>query len=179
MSKYRILRIDHYDPVAVAKSSRRINILFAFIALVSAPVLILLYFQFGVGIDLTNTLLLILFFGLLFLLFRKFRTEKSRYETIGIIEFTKERIIKRIGETFTENSYDSIESIELRKHIPALFISDSKSGFYTFILSIKYKDSHEDNVVVSERPLEKMENLSITDTVQALKRMSAVRITIG
>ena len=143
MSKYKILRVDHYDPVSIGKRRRRINIVFAAISILGAPIIILIHQLFNIGIDETNLILMILFGGLLFLLFRKLKTENNRYKTIGDIEFTKKRIIKRIGDTFSETSYDSIESIELLKHIPALTISESKSGFYTYILSIKFKDSRK------------------------------------
>jgi hypothetical protein len=178
MSKYKILRIDHYDPIAVGKRKRRINIIFAVIALLSAPIIILIHLQFSVGIDETNLMLMILFWGLLFLLFRKFKIGNNKYKTIGDIEFTRKRIIKRIGDTISENSYDSIETIELQKHIPALLISESKSGFYTFILSIKFKDSHKDSIIVSDRPTDNMQNLSITDTIKALKRIITTKINI-
>jgi hypothetical protein len=178
MSKYKILRVDHYDPVVVGKRRRRINIMFAVIAMLSAPIIILIHLQFNVGIDETNLMLMILYWGLLFLLFHKFKIENNKYKTIGDIEFTRKRIIKRIGDTFSENSYDSIESIELQKHIPASLVSESKSGFYTYILSIKFKDSHKDSIIVSDRPLDKMQNISITDTLKALKRIVTTRINI-
>lgn len=178
MSKYKILRVDHYDPISVGKRRRRINIMFAVIAMLSAPIIILIHQQFNVGIDETNLMLMILFWGLLFLLFRKFKIENNKYKTIGDIEFTRKRIIKRIGDTFSETSYDSIESIELQKHIPALTISGSKSGFYTYILSIKFKDSHKDSIIVSDRTLDKMQNLSITDTIKTLKRIITTKINI-
>jgi hypothetical protein len=75
MSKYKILRVDHYDPIAVGKQRRRINIMFAVIAMLSAPIIILIHLQFNVGIDETNLMLMILYWGLLFLLFRKFKIE--------------------------------------------------------------------------------------------------------
>lgn len=178
MSKYKILRVDHYDPISVGKRRRRINIMFAVIAMLSAPIIILIHQQFNVGIGETNLMLMILFWGLLFLLFRKFKIENNKYKTIGDIEFTRKRIIKRIGDTFSETSYDSIESIELQKHIPALTISGSKSGFYTYILSIKFKDSHKDSIIVSDRTLDKMQNLSITDTIKTLKRIITTKINI-
>ena len=178
MSKYKILRVDHYDPIALGKRRRLINIMFAVIAMLSAPTIILMHLEFSVGIDETNLMLMILFWGLLFLLFRKLKIENNKYKTIGDIEFTRKRIIKRIGDTFSENSYDSIESIELQKHIPALIISGSKSGFYTYIISIKFKDSHKDRIIVSDRPLNTMQNLSITDTIKALKRIIPTKVNI-
>lgn len=178
MSKYKILRVDHYDPISIGKRRRRINIVFAAISILGAPIIILIHQLFNIGIDETILILMILFVGLLFLLFRKLITENNRYKTIGDIEFTKKRIIKRIGDTFSETSYDSIESIELQKHIPALTISGSKSGFYTYILSIKFKDSHKESIIVSDRPLDKMQSISITDTIKALKRIITTKINI-
>jgi len=178
MSKYKILRVDHYDPVSIGKRRRRINIVFAAISILGAPIIILIHQLFNIGIDETNLILMILFGGLLFLLFRKLKTENNRYKTIGDIEFTKKRIIKRIGDTFSETSYDSIESIELLKHIPALTISESKSGFYTYILSIKFKDSQKDSLIMSDRPQNKMQDLSITDTIKTLKSITTTKIHI-
>jgi hypothetical protein len=178
MSKYKILRIDHYDPISIGKLRRRINIVFAAISILAAPIIILIHQLFNIGIDVTNLIVIILFGGLLFLLFRKIKTENNKYKTIGDIEFTKRRIIKHIGDTFSETSYSSIESIELKKHIPALTISESKSGFYTYILSIKFKDSHKDSLIVSDRPQNKMQDLSITKTLKTLKRITTTKINI-
>jgi len=178
MSKYKILRIDHFDPISIGKRRRRINIVFAATSILAAPVIILIHKVFNIGIDSTNLIVMILFGGLLFLLFRKLKTENDKYKTIGDIEFTKKGIIKRIGDTFTETSYSSIESIELQKHIPALTISESKSGFYTYILSIKFTDSHTDSLIVSDRPQNKMHDLSITKTIKTLNRITTTRINI-
>jgi len=178
MSKYKILRVDHYDPISVGKRRRHINIIFAAVVMIAAPTITLIHQKFNFGIDETNLILMIFFLVLLFFLFSRFKFQNNKYKTIGDIEFTTKRIIKRIGDTVSETSYDSIESIELQKHIPALTVAESKSGFYTYILSIKFKDSHKDCLVVSDRPLDKMQNLSITDTIKTLQRINAIKIII-
>jgi len=178
MSKYKILRVDHYDPISAGKRRRRINVIFAAVVMIAAPIIILIHKKFNLGIDETNLILGISFWVLLFLIFSRFKIGNNKYKTIGDIEFTTKRIIKRIGDTISETSYEAIESIELQKHIPALTVAESKSGFYTYILSIIFKDSHKDCLIVSDRPLDKMQNLSITDTIKTLQRINNIKIII-
>jgi hypothetical protein len=178
MSRYKIIRVDHHDPVSVGKRRRRLNMVFVGIAILSAPIMILVHQQFNIGIDETTLIVMILFGGLFLLLFHKLKSENNNFKTIGDIEFTRTSIIKRIGDSFTEIRYDSIESIELQKHIPALTISESKSGFYTYILSIKFKDHHKERIIVSDRPLDKLQDLSITETMKTLKKLISTKINI-
>ncbi len=72
----------------------------------------------------------------------------------------------------------SIESIELQKHIPALKANESKTGYSTYILSILFKDSHKENLIVSGRPIGKFHDLSITDTLKTLKRIISAEVII-
>ena len=178
MSKYKILRVDHPDPLSIGKRRRQMTFVFVAIAFLSAPLILLLHQIFKIEFGESNLIVMILFSGLFFVFFRKFKSENKQYAKIGDIEFTKTSIIKRIGDSVSETSYDSIESIELRKHIPAMTIFESKSGFYTYILSIEFKDSHKENIVVSDLPLDKMQNLSVTETIRTLKKITATRINI-
>jgi hypothetical protein len=109
---------------------------------------------------------------------RKLKAENNKILTIGDIEFTKTGIIKHIGDSSTEFSYNSIKSIELQRHIPALSADEGKSGFYTYILSLIFKDSHVENLVVSDRPLGKWRDLSITETIKTLKKIISTEVIL-
>ena len=178
MSKYKIFRVDHHDPIWIGKRRRRLNILFAVVAIISAPIFILIHQLFNIGIGETNLILMITLVGFYLFFHSKLKSENENFKTIGDIEFTKTGIIKRIGDSFSENSYESIESIELQKHIPALTISESKSGFYTYILSLNFKDSHKEKIIVSDRPLGKWQDLSITETIKTFKKITTTKINL-
>jgi hypothetical protein len=97
---------------------------------------------------------------------------------IGDIEFTTTGIVKHIGDSSTEYKYDSIETIELLRHIPAINAAESKSGFFSYILTLYFKDSHKESIVVSDRPLGKWRDLSITETVKTLKKITSTNTII-
>jgi hypothetical protein len=178
MSKYIIYRVDHYDPAAIGKRRRRLNILFAVVAILSAPTIIIIHNLFNIGIDEAIWILIILL-GIFYMFFHfKLKSENKKFKSIGDIEFTRTSIIKRIGDSFTETSYDYIDSVELQKHIPALTINESKSGFYTYILSLNFKDSHKETLIVSDLPLGRFQDLSITETLKTLKKLNSSRIRI-
>jgi len=176
MSKYRIFRVDHYDPALIGKRRRRLNILFAIIAIISAPVFILIHHLFNIGIAEANLILMIVLVGSSLFIHFKLRSENEKIKTIGDIEFTRTCIIKRIGDSYTETSYDSIDTVELHKHIPALTVSEAKSGFFTHILSLNFKDLHKETLIVSDRPLDKRQDISITETIKTLRKLNSIEI---
>ena len=171
MSKYKIYRVDHHDPAWVGKRRRLLNIVFVALAILSVPLMIIIHNLFKIGIGETNHILIISLWSFYLLIYLKLKTENKNIKTIGDIEFTKTCIIKRIGDSITETTYDSIDSIELQKHIPALTIKESKSGFFTYILSIYFKDSRKETLIVSDRPSGKLQDLSITETIKTLKKL--------
>ncbi|MGE5458366.1 MAG: hypothetical protein ACM3RX_08420 [Methanococcaceae archaeon] len=171
MSKYKIYRIDHHDPVWVGKRRRRLNIIFAALAIISAPGMIIIHNIFKIGIGETNLILIFTLMGFYLLFYLKLKSENKNIKTIGDIEFTKIGIIRHIGDSFIETKYDSIYSVEIQKHIPALTIKESKSGFFTYILSIYFKDSHKETLIVSDRSFGKLQDLSITETIKTLKKL--------
>jgi hypothetical protein len=171
MSKYKIYRIDHYDPVWVGKRRRRLNIIFAALAILSAPLMIVMHSLFKIGIGESNLIVIITLWGFYLLFYLKLKSENKNIKTIGNIEFTKTGIIKHIGDSLIETKYDLIHSVEIQKHIPALTIKESKSGFFTYILSIYFKDSRKETLIVSDRPSGKWQDLSITETIKTLKKL--------
>ena len=171
MSKYKIYRVDHHDPALIGKRRRRLNIVFVALAILSAPLMIIIHDLCKIGIGETNLIVIITLWGFYLLLYLKLKSENKNIKIIGDIEFTRTCIIKRIGDSLTETTYDSIDSVELQKHIPALTIKESKSGFFTYILSIYFKDSRKETLIVSDRPSDKLLDLSITETIKTLKKL--------
>lgn len=179
MSKYRIYRIDNPDPARVGKRRRRSNILVGILSGSLFFIYIAVREVFNINFPMLYpiTILIVLAITLYFQL--KFKSENRKIITIGDIEFTRTSIIKHIADSVTEFSYESLNSIELTKHIPALNASESKSGFYTYILSLNFKDAHSEKLVVSDKPSEKGIYLSITETVKTLKKISAVEVVLN
>jgi len=172
MSKYIIYGVDHYDPALIGKRRRRINILFPVLAIISAPFFIFTHQFFNISIGETLFIVMVPTGGFFLFFYFRFRFEDKKIRKIGDIEFTKTSIIRHIGDSLIENRYDSIESIELHDHIPATTITQSKSGFYTHILSIRFKDTHEESLIVSDLPAGKFQYLSIVDTINTLKKIT-------
>ena len=171
MSKYKIYRVDHFDPDWVGKRRRRLNLIFVGLAVISAPLVIVIKNLLKIGIGESNLITMIFVYGFYILLYLKLKSENKNIKTIGDIEFTKSGIIKQIGDSITEIKYDLINSVELQKHIPALTMKESKSGYFTYILSIHYKDSHKESLIVSDRPSGKLQDLSITETIKTLNKL--------
>jgi hypothetical protein len=171
VSKYKIYRVDHPDPAWIGKRRRRLNILFSILVILLVPIMMIIHDLFKIGIGEINLILIITLWCFYLLFYLKLKSENKNIRTIGDIEFTRTCIIKRIGDSLTETTYDSIDSVELQKHIPALTLKESKSGFFTYILSIYFKDSHKETLIVSDRPSGKLQDLSITETIKTLKKL--------
>jgi hypothetical protein len=178
MSKYKIYRIDHYDPVWIGKRRRRINVMYAIMSFVFMVVFLIVHQLFDISFAKLYFISILIIGVFYFYFYRKLKAENQKIMTIGDIEFTKTSIIKHIGDSSTELKYNSIKSIELQRHIPALTAAESKSGFYTYILSIVFKDSHKESLVVSDRPLGKWQDLSITETFKTLKKITNTEIIL-
>jgi hypothetical protein len=138
----------------------------------------IMHFAFNVGFDFAYPLTVVLVVGFYYYFYRKLKAEDEKILTIGNIEFNKTGIVKYLGDSSTDYNYDSIESIELQKHIPALTATESKSGYRTYILSILFKDTHKENLIVSDRPIGKFHDLSITDTLKTLKKIISAEVIL-
>jgi len=178
MSKYKIYRINHHDPHLVGKRRRRLNYLLILAIAIFSIIYFLLRQIFTISFLILYPAFILLLIGFYYPFHRKLKAENKSFDSIGDIEFTQAGIFKHIGDSTTEYKYDSIKSIELQKHIPALTPSDGKSGYYTHILSLDFKDSHKEMFVVSDRPLGKWRDLSIIETLKTLKRMIPAEIEV-
>jgi len=178
MSKYRIYRIDHPDPVWIGKRRRRMNVLFSIMSFVFLLIYLFIHEIFNIRFLLLYPFTILIILGFYLYFYRKLKAENQKIVTIGDIEFTRTCVIKHIGDSSTEFNYDSLLNIELTKHIPAINSAESKSGFLTYILSFNFKDAHIENLVVSDRPLEKRRDLSITETIKTLRKLTSVDIIL-
>jgi hypothetical protein len=112
-------------------------------------------------------------------LFLKLRSDNRKIKTIGEIEFTQTGINKRIGDDSISFPFSSIRKLVLTKHIPAVTIRESKSGFFSYILWITFNDSQQENIIVSDRPIDKKVNISISETFKTLKKIRPIDIEIN
>jgi hypothetical protein len=178
VSKYSIYRIDNPDPAGVGLRRRRLNWIF-----VAASFAIVLLFMAGPVIFKANfmtmySISVVLVLALTVFFQWRMKYENSKFKIIGDIEFTRTEIVKHIGDSVEEFSYDSIRRIELEKHIPAINIAESKSGYLTFILSLNFIDSGKESFVVSDKPMGKRQNLCISETINTLKKITQTEIVI-
>ena len=178
MSQFKIYRINHYDPQIIGRKKRRQAILYGAMSTVFITLL-----QIGLGIfhfkfALLFFVLLPPILGISLYLHLKFKSDLKQIKTIGEIEFTRTTIKKRIGDSLTEYKINSIEKIELQKHIPALSASISKGGYFSYILKIIFLDSTSEFLVVSDKPTDKRINLSVVDTLKTLKKFIKPEIII-
>ena len=178
MSQFRIYQINHYDPCMVGRKKRRQAILYGAMSTVFITLL-----QIGLGIfhfkfALLFFVLLPPILGISLYLHLIFKSALKQIKTIGEIEFTRTTIKKRIGDTLVEYEVNSIEKIELQKHIPALSAGISKGGYFSYIIKIIFLDSTSESLVVSDKPVDKRVNLSIVDTMKTLKKFIKPEIII-
>ena len=178
MSKYRIYRIDHHDPQLIGKRKRQIAIVYAIMSPVFVMIFMLLHQLFDIGFLILLIGSIPIIGGFYLSLYFKLKSDNRKIKTIGDIEFTQTGIKKHIGDSISEYSYQSIKSIELQKHIPAVTITESKSGFFSYLLSITFQDLHKETIVISDLPAGKWQDLSITETIKTLKKITQTEIII-
>jgi len=116
--------------------------------------------------------------GLYIWIYFRLKSDLKRIKTIGDIEFTRTTIKKRIGDAITEYEFQSIEKIELQKHIPSLNAGMGKTGYFSYILTIIFKNSASESLIISERPIGNRQTLSIGNTLNTLKKITGPQITI-
>jgi hypothetical protein len=154
------------------------NIMFGIMSFI----FILLYFTvrqvFNVSFAILYPITMLFIAGFYYYFYRKLKAENQKIMTIGDIEFTRTSIVKHIGDSLTEFKYDSIINIELLGHIPASNPAEGKSGFFSHILTLDFKDSHKERIVVSDRPFGKWRDLSIRETVKTLKMITSCNVII-
>jgi hypothetical protein len=178
MSRFKIYQIDYYDPQLLGKRRRRTAVLYASLYTIFMILLQVGLFIFHIGFALlfftTGPLLL----GISIYLHRRHKASLEEIKTIGEIEFTKSVIRKRIGDSLTEYNIDSIEKIELQKHIPAMTPGGGKAGYFSYILKIIFTNSSIESIVVSDKSVDRLHKLSIVETMKTLKKIIRPEILI-
>jgi hypothetical protein len=178
MSHFRILRVDHYDPVSIGRKNR---ILYAIYGVIPSLFVIAVNLQSSHSKNSEIIFLVsILVLGLIiFLLLRKIRSDINNLKTIGEIEITQSGLKKRIGDSLTEYNFKSVKELTLTKHIPATRIKESKSGYFSYILKIVLNDCSEESMVVSDRSVDHNHKLSIAETFKTLKKIVPFKVHIN
>lgn len=170
MSRFRILRIDHFDPESIGKKTRFIYTIYGII-----PTLFILSFNLGHYGGLSYTIRLIISIPILALIYifllKKMRSTINNLETIGEIEITQSCLKKRIGDSVSEYNYHLIKELRLVRHIPATRIRESKSRYFSYILKIVFHNKPEESLVVSDRSIDLNQKISITETMKTLKKI--------
>jgi hypothetical protein len=177
MSKFRILRIDHFDPVSVGKKTRFLYAVYGII-----PTLFILSVNLGHYGTMNYSLMLIISVPVLLLIYyfllKRLRAATDNLKTIGELEITQSGFRKRIGDSVSEYSFQMIREVRLVRHIPATRVRDSKSGFFSYIIKFVFNDGHEESVVVSDRSVDHDHKISISDTMKTLKKIVPFEVII-
>jgi hypothetical protein len=170
MSRFRILRVDHYDPVSVGRRNRFLYAIYGVI-----PSLFILSINLGA---MHSKHFDLIFFGsipvlalIVYFILKKIRSDIKNLKTIGEIEITQSGLKKRIGDSQTNYNFSSVKELTLIKHMPGTKISESKNRYYSYILKIKLIDGSEESIVVSDRSEDRDHKLSIADTMKTLKKI--------
>jgi hypothetical protein len=171
MSKFKIYRIDHYDPIRIGKHLRKLHVMFGFMSLVFIVSFLLLHQLFNLSFVVSYLAPIPVVAGFYIYIYRKLKAGNQKMMAIGDIEFSRTSIMKHIGDSSTAFNYNAIKTIELIPYIPATKAADSKSGFFTYILCLNFKDNHKESLVVSDKPLEESRDLSITETLKTLRKI--------
>jgi hypothetical protein len=178
MSRYKIYQIDHYDPKKVGKKKRRLAVLYSALFSIAYLIFHVCVYSLDIKPSVMFVTLVPLVLGLYIWLYYKLKYDLKRIKTIGDIEFTRSSIKKRIGDSLTEYDFRSIEKLELQKHIPSVNAGGGKTGYFSYILTIIFINSSSESLIISERPADTRQNLSIENTMKTLKKILEPKITI-
>jgi hypothetical protein len=177
MSRFKVLKIDHFDPVLVGKRNRWIFYLYSI-------TIVILLFLFNIHGSLkdnaytTMSVIMPVVIVIFILLIWRLKRTIKKIKTIGEIEFTTSCIKKLIGDSLVEYNYQMIKVIEVSKHIPATSIRESKTGYFSYILKIIFQDSLTESLVIADRSIDRKKDISILETLKTLKRICSCEIKL-
>lgn len=178
MSRFRIFRVDYYDPVRIGRKNRFLYSIFGAIPslFVIAINLGTLHSKYHNIIYLVSLLVMAL---TIFFLLRKIRSDINNLKTIGEIEITQSCLKKKIGDSTTEYNFQFVKELTLTKHMPGTRLRESKSGYFSYILKIEMNDGSEESMVVSDRSVDHDNKLSIAETMKTLKKIVPFEVIIN
>jgi hypothetical protein len=177
MSKYKILRCNDKDPKKIRKQNRRLIIVFSI-------VYILIFLTSNLKIFakqflILNTLTPVILILITVFLIKKIRKQSKQMLQIGTMEFTKSSIKIEIEDFKTEYHFDSVQKIEVEKHLQAVTVFESKSGYLTYILKIIHQNLKTDHFILSDRSIDFGQKMGLIDTLRTLQRIAHTNIVIS
>lgn len=177
MSRFRILRVDHYDPVIVGKRNRRLYTVYGII-----PGLILVAFNLSsigsMSFGLKYLISVPLIIAAAVLIVIKVRKNNESLKPIGEVEITQSCLKKRIGDSLTEINYQTIRELTLTKHMPSTRLVESKGRYFSYLLKVESIDGEEEIFVVADRSIDQNHKLSVLDTFKTLKKIVSFSVII-
>jgi len=178
MSRYPIYRIDHFDPALAGKERRRQLKLYALYSFLLVVLFIVCIYFFHLEGSIFYSSFAYLFLIVYFLLTIRIRKQMKKTAVIGELEFTKNGMTKRLGDTTVYYDYTSVSGFELKKHFPNVWFKNSISGYFSHILKISFSDSSVESLVLADKPIEKKPDTSISGTLTTLKKFINAEIKI-
>jgi hypothetical protein len=170
MSRFRIHRIDHYDP---ARVGRKYRIIYALCVLI--PFIFMNAFQILSGLELNFNIIFLACLPVIImvyiLLLRKVRTNSKEMKQIGEIEITQSCLRKWIGDAMTEYGFQNIKDLRLTKHLPSTSLKESKGMYFSYILKIGLLNGTDESLIVSDRSVDHNHKISLADTMRTLKKI--------
>jgi hypothetical protein len=170
MSRFRIHRIDHYDPARVGRKYRTI-----YAICVLTPFAFMNIVQLLMNLDLNfNAIFLALLPVIImgyFILLKKVRSNTQNLKQIGEIEITQSCLRKWIGDSMTEYHFHLIRELRLTKHLPATSVKESKGIYFSYILKISLLGNKEESLIISDRSVDHNHKISFADTMKTLKKI--------
>ena len=178
MSRFRILRVDHYDPVIVGKRNRRLYTVYGIIPGLAIVIFNLINFG-SMDFGLKYLISIIVIIPAAIYITVKVRANNANLKPIGEVEITQSGIKKNIGDVITEFNYQSVKELTLTKHMPSTRLAESKGQYYSYILKIESIDGEEDTFVVTDRSIDQNHKLSVLDTIKTLKKIVHFSVVIN
>jgi len=170
MSRFRIHRIDHYDPVKVG---RKYRIIYSICVLI--PLVFMNAVQLLMNLDLNFNIIFLACLPVIimvyFILLKKVRSNTKDLKQIGEIEITQSCLRKWIGDSLTEYGFHLIKELRLVKHLPSTSVKESKGRYFTYILKIRLTDEAEESLIVSDRSIDHNNKISLAETMKTLKKI--------
>jgi hypothetical protein len=173
MSKFRIYQCKTSDPSKIARQSRILiggYLVLYMMIMIGLNSKLIVRKSDSLGITLAIMLLTVIAFTLIIIIVMRKKTRQIKQ--IGTLEFTRTMIIKEIGDLKGEYPFDSIIKIEVEKHIKALTVFQSTTGYITYIIRIIKNDMSEEMFIVSERSVGPEKKITLSDTINTLKKIT-------
>jgi hypothetical protein len=170
MSRFRVHRIDHYDPVKVGRKYRTI-----YAICVLTPLAFMNVVQLLMNLDLNFNAIFLACLPVIvmayFILLKKVRSNAKEMKQIGEIEITQSCLRKWIGDSMTEYNFHLIRELRLIKHLPSTSVKESKGSYYSYIFKISLLNGMEESLIVSDRSIDHNNKISLADTMKTLKKI--------